>query len=175
MKALRERSTLAAAKDALFLALSQGSGVQCPCCEQHVRVWRRVLGSTIAGPLKDIYTAANEARDAYRAASDTPCPHGVPMRAPFSCPSCVPGRAFPELPPNAAIDVVIGYVDVRRFGYRGGDYSKGTHWGLLTPNVFYLTELGVAFVEGKTTASSASPRSAPTSRPRSGPRSRSTR
>lgn len=153
--------TLADAKDALFLALARGDGVQCPCCEQHARVWRRVLGSTIAGPLRDIYNAANEARDAYRrACSFVECSAcAANTGSPRLCADCLARRETLDanvLPGNSPVDLVIGYVDVRRFGYRGGDYSKGAHWNLLAAhptraNVFNLTDLGVAFVEGKTT------------------------
>jgi hypothetical protein len=169
--------TLKDAKEAVFQALNNDKGIQCPCCEQYARVWRRVLGSTIAGPLVDIYRAAHKARLDYAAADASAwsgsdvctCGHRreehrhksgpltwTACAKPCRCRSFSLATGEPQLDQNAAIDVVIGYVDVRQFRYRGGDYSKGTHWGLLQAhpsraNIFHLTELGVAFVEGRAT------------------------
>lgn len=63
-KRIREGDNLTTLKEAKdFLRQSRGAGVDCPCCDQYVKLYKRPLTSEMANVLCELVILYNERRD----------------------------------------------------------------------------------------------------------------
>lgn len=95
-----------------WLRVTAPKGAICPCCKQHVKIYRRVLGSQMARWLIWLVRTWETL---------------LPERGIHPRPAAqLHDRLSPEGPDHRD-----WWIDIKQSPVRGGDYAKLVHWGLI--------------------------------------------